>query len=742
MPRYVAGATPQNFVNKYAIYTSDDGSTWTARTSPLDIAGSAGQFCNCVAYDRSTRLVAAGSGGSITVAGLIPIITSDDGGLTWTARSSPFDNVGTGTPGQVNGVCNDHGVWMAVGTHGGLGNPMVCTSPDGISWTQVTAPNIRKPMCVIYAAGYWWVGGQSGTGFHCLAKSNDDGATWTSVSNQFFDGSSSAGQIYCLGYNGSQFVAGGYQGTSLRSVTVQTSPDGATWTAQSCPFDKQAGQPQGGTFSGVVWSPALGLWVGSGLNQPSAGNRTIISSPDGVTWTTRSAALGASITGDIWDGPNGKFFSVGGSIIQTSTDGVSWSTALSSSAVQGFNAIAFAPPPVTLSEAGAIASSGALRLSVQKALAGAVTSKGVPRIRHLMVAVGQDSIGGKLETSPDGVTWTARTTPLDGAGQDIWGVAYDGVGLWVAVGNHNTTGQRRIITSPDGITWTGRASALDSGGEGLAVCYDKGNSLWVVVGNNGFSSPFILTSPNGITWTSRTPASADELDCVCSNGSIIVIGGSASAPLQTSTDGVNWTARTSPLTYVYGIAWSTELGLFVAVGQTQSGTTFGANTIMTSPDGITWTLRSNPMNNPATFGAAFGYDVCWSPELGLFCVLGRHQPVNPCVMTSPDGITWTERTTSIGSGNSNIGGMTWNGERFVASYQGQVATSDDGVTWTNRTNALDYIRFIGAGVSPPVHIPVTRTISLSGSVTPHGAVRMGDKIGVVPGMIYIGSSSP
>jgi len=75
------------------------------------------------------------------------------------------------------------------------------------------------------------------------------------------------------------------------------------------------------------------------------------------------------------------------------------------------------------------------------------------------------------------------------------------------------------------------------------------------------------------------------------------------------------------------------MGLFVAVGST-----FGDGRVMTSPDGITWTQRTSAL--PAEIGA-----VCWSPELSLFVAVAGSGSGNR-VMTSPDGITWTARTSA------------------------------------------------------------------------------------------------
>ena len=69
----------------------------------------------------------------------------------------------------------------------------------------------------------------------------------------------------------------------------------------------------------------------------------------------------------------------------------------------------------------------------------------------LWVAVGQ---GGKLTTSPDGITWTQRASSFGTT--TIYAVAHDGA-QWVAVGDAG-----KLATSPDGITWTQQAPGFET----------------------------------------------------------------------------------------------------------------------------------------------------------------------------------------------------------------------------------------------------------------------------------------
>jgi hypothetical protein len=102
-------------------------------------------------------------------------------------------------------------------------------------------------------------------------------------------------------------------------------------------------------------------------------------------------------------------------------------------------------------------------------------------------------------TSPDGITWSSRTSAAD----NQWASVTYGNGLFVAVA-YTGTGNR-VMTSPDGITWSSRTSAADN--QWTSVTY--GNGLFVAVSNSGTGNR-VMTSPDGITWTSRTSAADND----------------------------------------------------------------------------------------------------------------------------------------------------------------------------------------------------------------------------------------
>ena len=73
-------------------------------------------------------------------------------------------------------------------------------------------------------------------------------------------------------------------------------------------------------------------------------------------------------------------------------------------------------------------------------------------------------------TSPDGITWTARSA----AEANQWNSVTYGNNIFVAVANEGT---RRVMTSPDGITWTARSAA--EANQWNSVTY--GNNIFVAV---------------------------------------------------------------------------------------------------------------------------------------------------------------------------------------------------------------------------------------------------------------------
>ena len=223
---------------------------------------------------------------------------------------------------------------------------------------------------------------------------------------------------------------------------------------------------------------------------------------------------------------------------------------------------------------------------------------------NLWVALGNN---GNIATSPNGITWTSRTTPFNGT--SAGGLAYNG-SLWVAGGGSNPNASNTLAYSTDAITWTAIASGgFSNGGCGGGQSIGWNGSYWVAVGQTGLNvgagattntSNAVLYSFNGSNWfnsrtvpatflTGRTVAWSPTLNIWAAGGA--GTPANSSNNLIWSTDGSNWSNAisvigTGPNTQVNAIIW--DGSLFVA-----GGATSGTGCLVTSSDGRNWVTNSN-----------------------------------------------------------------------------------------------------------------------------------------------------
>ncbi len=271
------------------------------------------------------------------------------------------------------------------------------------------------------------------------------------------------GLVQGVAWTGEQFICGEDSGR------VRTSAEGLRWSRQTA-----------GQSSNIIFAAAsdqhLNVVVGS--------SGFIATSPDGISWTTRSSAAKAHY-GVGWNGS--RFLAVGDSgLFLSSSDGIHWNTEAS---------------------------------GTTNRMRGIVWDGGQ------WVATGS---AGTVLTSPDGISWVSRAS---GRTNDLLSVT-DGSGLLAAVGANGT-----IITSTDGILWTSRSAGTTTSLRGM--CWD--GAQFIVVGSGGT----ILTSPDGITWTNRISGVSETLTGVASNGQILVVVGANR--ILTSSDGVSWIERTGTI---------------------------------------------------------------------------------------------------------------------------------------------------------------------------------------------------
>jgi len=147
----------------------------------------------------------------------------------------------------------------------------------------------------------------------------------------------------------------------------------------------------------------------------------------------------------------------------------------------------------------------------------------------------------------------------------------------------------------------------------------------------------------------------------------------ASASGPTGCSGWQWANPRPQGNYLSGLAYGANR--FVATGR--------KGTVLTSSNGTDWQLQ------PAWTSRSIS-STTWVGTQFMATVSDENTQVSGVVMTTPDGITWTERTTGT---SSRITAFATNGSTIVAvGMSGHVLTTSDGVNWTPRasgtTNSL------------------------------------------------------
>ena len=263
-----------------------------------------------------------------------------------------------------------------------------------------------------------------------------------------------------------------------------------------------------------------------------------------------------------------------------------------------------------------------------------------------LFVIARQSTASAILTSPDGITWTTRTTP---GAQSTNDVAHNGTNLFVAVGNGGL-----IITSPDAITWTQRTSGTTNTLQGVHFAAGQ----WVAVGNAGT----ILTSPDGTTWTSRTSGTANSLRVVSFFNNLFVIGGQLA--LLTSPDGVTWTSRTAN-------ASSTFLGISASANRLVLAGDTGA--VITSEDALTYTSRTN--NAGFISSMAFGN--------GVFVSTGNAVGGSGYIATIDAAGNYTRRVSGVNSYHSSVRFL--NGAFYATVHGSIINRSTNGSAWSQIT---------------------------------------------------------
>jgi len=194
-------------------------------------------------------------------------------------------------------------------------------------------------------------------------------------------------------------------------------------------------------------------------------------------------------------------------------------------------------------------------------------------VAEILIAVGSDPIPLGLNniiiSTDRGADWTGGVfTGNDFNLTDVIWSAADSQFVLVAV-----NGTTSVYTSPDGTTWTGRTTPAPTSGTWLKIAFDSVKGLYMVTGQNNAD---VMTSPDAITWTAIPTVTGHDgniFKLLASEGHGIFIGMRSNGnSLVTEDNGVTWTTHSMPDVGVLSdFTIASDLSLFVAIGEPTAG---------------------------------------------------------------------------------------------------------------------------------------------------------------------------
>lgn len=478
--------------------------------------------------------------------------------------------------------------------------------------------------------------------------------------------------------------------------TILTSPDASSWTIRETLADAD--------FQAVAWSGRELVAVG-GSYHPESGRWAAVvwTSTDGGSWQPGQAPNAPAFVDVAWDGAHfvalatdRSDFSLSSQVF-VSEDGLAW-VASSEPLVDRLEAVAARPgvrvavgahcimepigycgwrPFATVSHDGGPWVEATLPATATWGIVNGIADGG-----GRFVAVDSE---GHTFTSTDGTTWEVHESGYP---------ALDRV-EWVNSSFLALTADDMLVRSADGVAWEPVGGPLPvpvtdlaAAGSGLVAVGRSGGlaraedaAVWTRV-STGETPAFtsvasgagrsaavgwdgaILASADGRTWTRVAGGTGTWLWMVAWGGLRFVAVGSGGVT-AVSSDGVNWSAGTIPdLQSPSGIAWGA--GAFVVTG--------GRNTVSASADGTTWTTATLAADLELT-RVVFAR--------GRFYAFGLAGPTFEklaCVVTSPDGLSWSAPIPLVGTSGAPYS-IAASDDRFVANGPNGLIASDDAVTW-------------------------------------------------------------
>ena len=443
-----------------AIAESDSSTTLRA------VSANGGTTWNTGSLPSGAKAIEFGLGKFVVIEGNFSAEAAySTNGVSWTSSTLPANNDSSDSNWQDLAFGNN--IFVAIADKNGA----IAVSNDGETWED-----LGKDLSAITSSDDWRKLAYGNGVFLALAESevaatSQDGLTWTERSATVKEidilqtakdtvvdwqvgtlPSTSEWNAVTYSADDDQYVA-----VAGNSIAVATSPDGITWTSRTIPTGSD---------------DARAIGYGNGIYVvPYYSSNDVATSSDGITWTFQSNVLNNTRDwSDIAFG-NGTFVlvQIGTNTSEFSTNGTTW-TASTLPSFTDWTSVAFG--------------NGTF-----------VTVSGVSSA----------STAGAYSTN-NGASWTASTLPAS----DYWSSVAFGGGKFVAVaGNASQASTNFAYSTDDGQTWS---SVTVPSGNWSNVSYAGG-----VFVATSYNSNDALISEDGITWTTDTMQSTGNWIDVAGN---------------------------------------------------------------------------------------------------------------------------------------------------------------------------------------------------------------------------------
>ncbi|MFC5470960.1 leucine-rich repeat domain-containing protein [Cohnella suwonensis] len=271
------------------------------------------------------------------------------------------------------------------------------------------------------------------------------------------------------------------------------------------------------------------------------------------------------------------------------------------------------------------------------------------------------SLGNRVQTSKDGITWQDNPVKLD---LTLYTIAW-GNGQFVALGNRSDQRIKdtALLTSKDGVNWTDHGN--------LKGIYNATDIAWngkryvAVTSTRGGGK--IYSSEDGVKWTERSGLPTAITAVEWGNGTFVAQA-IEDGVVAVSKDGVAWKKiKTNQPNHGNSLRMAFGGGKFVSVGD---------KTIMVSQDGVKWKHVSY---------AHYWMEIHWVKDRfflnGFDYVDGRQLEGYAITATSKNGTDWTNASI-LHARDEHPFFVLHNGKQYVLMSHRGIQASKDGAKWT------------------------------------------------------------